>query len=251
MALLHAMLSDHLQGRPDHQRHGDQHPGGRAHRLPVSASGIGRRTPARAGSAADASAAAAGRPPGRRAGLSSSSRSRWRRSSWSLSLHCVLFYTAWGLRMRAVGENPQAADTVGIDVAPRALRERGHRRADRRAWAGAYFMLESVPSFEPLMTNGRGFIALAAMIFGSWTPFGAWAAALFFGFMLSAAEQPPVVRRAASPPASLACCPTSPPSWSWPAWSGARPPRQRMGCRIRVCSARSIKRNARRPVWVN
>ena len=47
--------------------------------------------------------------------------------------------------------------------------------------AGAYFTLESVPSFEPLMTNGRGFIALAAMIFGNWTPIGAWAAALVFG----------------------------------------------------------------------
>jgi len=46
---------------------------------------------------------------------------------------------------------------------------------------GAYFTLESVPSFEPLMTNGRGFIALAAMIFGNWSPFGAWAAALVFG----------------------------------------------------------------------
>jgi simple sugar transport system permease protein len=47
--------------------------------------------------------------------------------------------------------------------------------------AGAYFTLESVPTFEPLMTNGRGFIALAAMIFGGWTPVGAWAASLLFG----------------------------------------------------------------------
>ncbi len=94
--------------------------------------------------------------------------------------HVVLFYTRWGLRTRAVGERPRAADTVGINV------------YKMRYWnviiggmiaglAGAYFTLESVPSFEPLMTNGRGFISLAAMIFGNWSPFGAWAAALVFG----------------------------------------------------------------------
>jgi len=94
--------------------------------------------------------------------------------------HYVLFHTPWGLRTRAVGEHPKAADTVGIDV------------IKMRYWnviiggflaglAGAYFTLESVPSFEPLMTNGRGFISLAAMIFGNWSPFGAWTAALVFG----------------------------------------------------------------------
>jgi simple sugar transport system permease protein len=96
----------------------------------------------------------------------------------------VLFHTVWGLRARAVGEHPRAADTAGIDVA-------------RVRWAnvvvgglvaglaGAYFTLESVPAFEPLMTNGRGFIALAAMIFGGWTPIGAWAASLVFGAALA------------------------------------------------------------------
>ena len=92
----------------------------------------------------------------------------------------VLFRTRWGLRTRSVGENPRAADTVGINV-------RWMRYANVLIGAGiaglggAYFTLEAVPSFETLITNGRGFIALAAMIFGGWTPFGAWAAALLFG----------------------------------------------------------------------
>jgi ABC-type uncharacterized transport system permease subunit len=94
--------------------------------------------------------------------------------------HFVLFYTRWGLRTRAVGEHPRAADTVGINV----FRMRyanviiGGMIA---GLGGAYFTLESVPSFEPLMTNGRGFISLAAMIFGNWSPFGAWAASMVFG----------------------------------------------------------------------
>ena len=94
--------------------------------------------------------------------------------------HYVIFHTPWGLRTRAVGEHPKAADTVGINV------------VKMRYWnviiggflaglAGAYFTLESVPSFEPLLTNGRGFISLAAMIFGNWSPFGAWAASMVFG----------------------------------------------------------------------
>jgi ABC-type uncharacterized transport system permease subunit len=94
--------------------------------------------------------------------------------------HFALFHTRWGLWTRAVGEHPLAADTVGIAV--NSLRYVNVVAGGMVAGlAGAYFTLESIPHFEPLMTNGRGFIALAAMIFGKWTPLGAWGAALLFG----------------------------------------------------------------------
>lgn len=96
-----------------------------------------------------------------------------------IATHIILFYTRWGLRTRAVGEHPLAADTVGIDV----IRTRyinviiGGLIA---GLAGAWFSLETVGSFEDLMTRGKGFIALAAMIFGNWTPFGGFLGSLLF-----------------------------------------------------------------------
>jgi ABC-type uncharacterized transport system permease subunit len=94
-------------------------------------------------------------------------------------LQVLLFRSRWGLRTRAVGEHPEAAETVGIDVI--ALRYRNVVLGGLFAGlAGAYLTIEFGNSFQGEMTNGRGFIALAALIFGRWTPIGAFGAALLF-----------------------------------------------------------------------
>jgi simple sugar transport system permease protein len=98
-------------------------------------------------------------------------------------VHFGLFHTRWGLRLRAVGEHPKAADTVGIKV------QRTRYRAVLLAGviaglAGAFLVVGtgSANTFVENMSSGKGFIALAAVIFGRWTPVGAVAAALLFGF---------------------------------------------------------------------
>jgi general nucleoside transport system permease protein len=93
----------------------------------------------------------------------------------------LLFYTPWGLRTRAVGEHPKAADTLGINVY--LMRYVNVILGGMIAGiGGAYFTLGSVGRFDQNMTNGKGFIGLAAMIFGNWNPIGAYLASLLFGF---------------------------------------------------------------------
>jgi simple sugar transport system permease protein len=95
-----------------------------------------------------------------------------------------LFRTRWGLRVRAVGEHPRAADTVGLNV----IRTRYSNVILGGVIAGiggASFTIGSIGEFSPQMTAGLGYVALAAMIFGRWRPYGALGAALLFGFAVS------------------------------------------------------------------
>ncbi|WP_237224084.1 ABC transporter permease [Rothia nasisuis] len=92
--------------------------------------------------------------------------------------------TRWGLRTRAVGEHPKAADTLGVNV--NRLRATNVLAAGAvSGMGGAFFTLVSVSSFNSDMTAGQGYIALAALIFGRWKPLGALSAALLFGFSLN------------------------------------------------------------------
>jgi ABC-type uncharacterized transport system permease subunit len=94
-------------------------------------------------------------------------------------LQVLLFRTRWGLRTRSVGEHPRAAETVGINVI--RLRYRNViLSGSLAALAGAYLSIELTTSFQAGMSAGRGFIGLAAMIVGRWTPIGAFGAALLF-----------------------------------------------------------------------
>jgi general nucleoside transport system permease protein len=94
-------------------------------------------------------------------------------------LQVLIFRTKWGLRTRAVGEHPRAAETVGINVI--RLRYRNVVASGAlAALGGAYLSMELNNSFQSEMTQGRGFIGLAAMIVGRWSPLGAFGAALLF-----------------------------------------------------------------------
>jgi ABC-type uncharacterized transport system permease subunit len=96
-------------------------------------------------------------------------------------LQIALFNTRWGLRVRSVGEHPKAADTLGINVI--STRYMAVLLSGAMAgFAGSYFSIGSVGRFDALMTGGRGFIGLAAMIFGNWNPVGGFGAGMLFGF---------------------------------------------------------------------
>lgn len=110
-----------------------------------------------------------------------------------VAVHVMLFHSKWGLRVRAVGEHPEAADTAGIDV--NSVRFRQVLLGGLvSGLGGAYYTLGNAGQFTMEMTAGGGFIALAAMIMGRWTPIGAVLAALLFGFASNLQDMLKIIR---------------------------------------------------------
>lgn len=129
-----------------------------------------------------------------------------------IALEIWLFRSRWGLRTRAVGEHPRAAETVGIDVI--RLRYKNVMIAGVFAGlAGAFLSMEATNSFQIGMTVGRGFIALAAMIMGRWTPIGAFLSALLFAVFLEISQ----LIKIAPPSGNLGNVMTAVPAQFWDA----------------------------------
>jgi simple sugar transport system permease protein len=125
----------------------------------------------------------------------------------AIAFQIALFRTRWGLRSRAVGEHPRAAETVGIDVI--RLRYRNVMLGGALAGlGGAFLSMEGTASFQPGMTVGKGFIGLAAMIVGRWTPLGAFGAALLFASSVGISQAIVI----APPPGQLGAALTSLPA---------------------------------------
>jgi len=107
---------------------------------------------------------------------------------FAILLTILFFYTRWGLRTRSVGEHPKAADTLGINV-NRTRYISVMLGGAMAGFAGAYFVLGSVGRFDEVMTAGRGFVGLAAMIFGNYNPIGSLGSGMLFGFADSLASK--------------------------------------------------------------
>ncbi|MBA3412449.1 MAG: ABC transporter permease [Actinobacteria bacterium] len=107
-----------------------------------------------------------------------------------IATYVVMFKTKVGLRIRSVGEHPRAAETVGISVY-RTRYAAVTVSGMLAALGGAYLSIGFVHAFGENMTAGKGFIGLAALIFGNWRPFGAFGAALLFGFSSALAQRLP------------------------------------------------------------
>jgi simple sugar transport system permease protein len=112
--------------------------------------------------------------------------------------HVIMYYTRWGLRIRAVGEHPQAADTLGVNVF--STRYVSVLISGAIAGlAGAYMSIGAAGRFNEGMTAGKGFLGLAAMIFGNWDPAGALVGSLIFGFFDSWQEKLAILQVGVAP----------------------------------------------------
>ena len=200
------LVIDLGEGGPDHQRHDHQHRRVRDHRLPDLAAVdelARRRRPVQGVEPAGRHA----RPAGRRLAVRHVPRARARSRSVCcvivIAFQIALFRTRWGLRSRAVGEHPRAAETVGIDVI--RLRYRNVMLGGVLAGlGGAFLSMEATAAFQPGHDRGKGFIGLAAMIVGRWTPLGAFGAALLFASIgRASASRSSSRRRRASSATSL------------------------------------------------